>query len=409
MPTAAPTTTTTVSEQYLEELRAESRELHDQAGELEERAEQMVKRFREDGVDPSKGAAREAVMAEYQRAEEYAERAQELRDRYTKALESRDGAPHARHARMPAVEFDATDVMGLRDQALAGGNGAISARTVSSVEAPQATATTYGSTEPALRETLRVAALIPTVSVSSSNVTWWKLGNQADADVVAEGGTKPESTPTWVEHVTEVKKIAHVSRATTEMVADFTEFDRVVTEELLGAVIDKESQQLLSGTGVGDEVEGLLTVDGTTALQRQAGETLLDAVYRGITAVRVESKGLAEPRAILFHPEDLAQVVTAKDDQGSFHSGSPFAGPPGTVWGVPAYPSTHVPQGTALVADLDRAARIFLRQPLELVVNQTPGWDDWQHNRILFRAEERLGLAVPMPEAISKVNLDEAA
>lgn len=393
-----------VSGSQLRHLRDEAQRYHETAEATRERAESMVTSFRKDGVDVSRGTAKDAVTALFRESQEAADRAAELRDQYTAALEAMDGGVGARGQRMPSYSFDDSDLQRLRSAAKEGGNLTVQARTVTTVQAPQAAETLYSGTEGSVRERFRVASLIPTQQVSTSSVTWYRSVVPAAAGTVAEGANKPESTPSYEPVVSTMRKLATVAKATTEVFDDWSEFERIVEDELVASVIALESQQILNGTGLGTELPGLFGAAGNN-IARDEGESLLDVLSRAITAVRTETGGKAEPNAILLHPSDYHAVVTSKDGQERYHHGAAFSGAPGTIWGVRAYPSTDVAAGSALVADMDKAARIFLRQPVEASVNHTPGWDEWQANEILLRAEERLALAVVLPEALAAVDL----
>jgi len=49
------------------------------------------------------------------------------------------------------------------------------------------------------------------------------------------------------------------------------------------------------------------------------------------------------------------------------------------------------------------AAKAFIREMPNLSTNPFGGWDEWSHNLVMMRCEERLTLAVPRPKAVVKV------
>jgi hypothetical protein len=59
-------------------------------------------------------------------------------------------------------------------------------------------------------------------------------------------------------------------------------------------------------------------------------------------------------------------------------------------------------EGTVLVADLRSAAVVHLRQT-PTVETSRGGYDEFVHNVSLFRAEERLALAIVRPSALCLV------
>ncbi|MEA2505647.1 MAG: Phage capsid family [Actinomycetota bacterium] len=69
------------------------------------------------------------------------------------------------------------------------------------------------------------------------------------------------------------------------------------------------------------------------------------------------------------------------------------------VWGVSLVTSTAMVPGTVLVADLRSAAVVHLRQ-VPTVETSRGGYQEFKHNVSLFRAEERLALAIVRPSAL---------
>ena len=70
--------------------------------------------------------------------------------------------------------------------------------------------------------------------------------------------------------------------------------------------------------------------------------------------------------------------------------------------------SSAVPVGTALVGAFGSAAMLFRKGGVRVdIANQNA--DDFEYNRVTIRAEERVGLAVYVPQAFAKVTLAAAA
>jgi HK97 family phage major capsid protein len=69
------------------------------------------------------------------------------------------------------------------------------------------------------------------------------------------------------------------------------------------------------------------------------------------------------------------------------------------VWGVSLVTSTAMQEGTVLIADLRSAAIAYVRQPPTLETSRG-GFDEFTHNISLFRAEERIALAIVRPTAL---------
>jgi HK97 family phage major capsid protein len=231
------------------------------------------------------------------------------------------------------------------------------------------------------------------------------------ADMVAEEGEKPEATLATDDATAPVKKIAVVLKVTDEMFADFPMLRDYINGRLRFMVLAKEEQQLLNGTGAGNQITGILQTSG---IQTQAkgsavpAATNLNAVYNAITKIR--TVGFFEPDGIVVHPTDYQLMKLTVDLNGQYFGGGPFTGAYGNggfieetpIWGLRPVVTTAIAAGTALVGAFRLGAQIWQRQGIT-VDSTNSNEDDFNFNRVSLRVEERLALAVYRPLAFCTV------
>lgn len=220
---------------------------------------------------------------------------------------------------------------------------------------------------------------------------------------VAAGEVKPTSVLTVTRIEDTVRTIAHISEPLSRSdLADFTLLQDFVDGELRYGLLLAEDQQIINGDGTGENMTGLLNTAGILSVARGT-DSRSDALRKAITALQKEN---FEPQVVLMHPDDAEKMFLEKTADGAYMFAaerSPIDPTTETVWGVPSFVSVAVPVGTAIVADLSSAARLFVREDAAIEFNASHA-DLFVRNMVVGRAEERLGLAVLRPRAICAVS-----
>lgn len=223
---------------------------------------------------------------------------------------------------------------------------------------------------------------------------------------VAEGALKPEATFDLEAVSAPVKKIAVRARVTDELFADFPAMRSYIDNRMVFMVEQREELQLLSGSGIGANIEGVMTVAGTQS-QAKATDTVPDAIFKAITKIR--NVGFLEPDAIVINPTDWQNLRLLKDANNQYYGGGPFTGAYGNAlnmqdsfWGLRVIVTTAMTAGTALVGAFKLGGQVFYREGVRVESTNTNA-DDWEKNLISIRVEERLALAIYRPLAFCKV------
>lgn len=233
------------------------------------------------------------------------------------------------------------------------------------------------------------------------------------ADMVGEEGEKPEATLTLTTASAPVKKVAVVLKVTDEMFADFPMMRDYANTRLRFMVEQKEEQQLLNGTGAGNQITGILNSGVQTQPCGSISVTnpVSDSIFKAMTKVRVPTGLIAgfAPDGLVINPTDWQILKLAKDSNNQYFGGGPFTGAYGnaamaveTFWGLKVVETTAITAGTALVGAFKMGAQLWQREGIRVEATNS-NEDDFNFNRVSLRVEERLALTVYRPSAFCTV------
>lgn len=228
---------------------------------------------------------------------------------------------------------------------------------------------------------------------------------------VAEGAKKPQLHMPAYDPVTEtLKKIAGYIKISDEMTEDAAFLVSEIEGRLLYALQLAEEDQLLNGSGTGQNVRGLLNRTGLQT-ETAAGEAdVFDAIYRALTKVELATDLVAD--GIAINPMDYQKLRLSKDKNDQYIAGGPFQGQYGNgqvmdnpaIWGKRTIVTPAIAQGTILVGAGKLGATVYRKGGLSLQATNT-NEDDFVNNKITILGEERIGLAVRRPSAFVKITV----
>jgi HK97 family phage major capsid protein len=246
---------------------------------------------------------------------------------------------------------------------------------------------------------LTVRDLIAPGRTSSNLITYMKeTGFTNNAAPVAEGARKPESTLTLAQSTAPVVKLAHFMKASTEILGDYPALQSYIDERLTYGLKLVEENQLLKGSGVGNNLNGIYTQATAYSQATVAGDTRIDVLRRALLQA-----DLAEypSDGIVIHPTDWAIIELTKDTTGQYVIGNPQGTLSPTLWGRPVVATQAMTVDTFLVGAFRMGAQVFDRVLASLAI-ATENEDDFVNNLVTLLIEERLALVVNRPEAFVK-------
>jgi len=216
----------------------------------------------------------------------------------------------------------------------------------------------------------------------------------------SEGDTKAESSLTFELTQSAVTTIAHFLKASKQILDDWAQLQSYIDGRLRYGLKYKEETQLLSGSGVGNNLNGIYTQATAYAapIAPHASPTKIDIIR--LMLLQAE---LAEYPAdgIVLHPSDWTMIELTKDANRNYVFANPHNASTPVLWGRNVVATQAMTVDTALVGSFMLGAQIFDREDANVVIS-TENSDDFVRNLITIRCEERLALAVYRPAAFIK-------
>jgi HK97 family phage major capsid protein len=260
---------------------------------------------------------------------------------------------------------------------------------------------------PLAQRTVRIRDLFPVQRTTAAVIEFFRVsGYTNNASVVPERdsgnyGMKPHSNLTFLSATAPVRTIAHWETAHRNTLDDVDQLAGIVNNELLYGLRLSEDNQILNGTGNGEDLLGILNTPNIQGLSRAVNDTYADAIRRAMTKAFL---AYYEPTGVVVHPTDWEAIELLKATTGQYILVSNVAiGATKQVWRLPVVDTPAIAQGTALVGSFGIGATLYDRMVAQIRVAEQHS-DLFTRNAVLVLAEERLALATRRPESFVKVS-----
>lgn len=215
-------------------------------------------------------------------------------------------------------------------------------------------------------------------------------------------GVKPQSTFSFGRDQTTVKTIAHWIPITKRALSDAPQMRTYIDSFLRYGLEEEFEDQLLAGTGSGENFLGLYNQPGIqTQAAPGAGQDNLDILLMARTKVQIG--GRATPTAYVMNPLDLQNIQLMRNENGDFYGGGPFSLTNPGIWGLPITTSEAVAPGTAWCAAWNWGT-IYDREQASVVATDSHA-DFFVRNMVAILAEMRAAFAILRPAAFVKITL----
>jgi HK97 family phage major capsid protein len=215
-------------------------------------------------------------------------------------------------------------------------------------------------------------------------------------------GLKPESAMTFERVSAPGRTIAHWVPMTRRALSDAGQVRTIVDNFLRYGLEEAVEDQVINGTGTGEDFEGLDKLADDNEVQDQAYSTdLLTTTRKARTLVR--TVGRAVPTAYAFHPADWEKFdLLTNDTAGNFYFGGPRELGQPRLWGLPVVESEALDEGVGYIADW-RQAVLWDREQASVTVGTID--DQFVRNIVTILAEMRAAFGVFRPAAFVRIDL----
>lgn len=224
-----------------------------------------------------------------------------------------------------------------------------------------------------------------------------------NANVVSELVTKPQSDITFELESAPVATIAHWIRASKQVLADAPMLQSYIDGRLMYGLKLKEEQQLLKGSGVGLNLNGIYTqatpyVNPGVTVQ---AETRIDRLRLAMLQVSLSEY---DTDGIVINPIDWAAIELTKTTDNAYLFASPTGQIAPTLWGRPVVATQAMDAGDFLVGAFRMGAQGWDREDAAVEISLEDS-SNFTTNSVTIRCEERVGLTVFRPEAFTRGQL----
>lgn len=223
-----------------------------------------------------------------------------------------------------------------------------------------------------------------------------------NANVVSElpVNGKPESDITFELESAPVATIAHWIRASKQVLADAPMLQSYIDGRLMYGLKLKEEQQLLKGSGVGLNLNGIYTqassyVNPGVTVQ---AETRIDRLRLAMLQVSLSEY---DTDGIVINPIDWAAIELTKTTDNAYLFASPTGQIAPTLWGRPVVATQAMDVNDFLVGSFRMGAQGWDREDASITVSLEDR-DNIIKNAVTILCEERVGLTVFRPQAFVK-------
>jgi HK97 family phage major capsid protein len=232
-----------------------------------------------------------------------------------------------------------------------------------------------------------------------------QTGRTNNASPQVEAALKGESTYTWTSASDTVKVFAHFLNVSRQAIDDIPWLQETINGELLYGLKLKEEQEILSGDGSGQHLNGLLhqATAYNTGLNI-ASDQKLDQLRHAKLQARLAGLGTFAPDGFILNPSDMEKIELIKTEEGGANKGVYIIGDPrqGPVvkllWGLPVVESDSITAGTFLVGSFGVGAELIDRMEAMIEISFEHA-NNFTSNLATILCEERLGMAVRRAES----------
>jgi HK97 family phage major capsid protein len=256
------------------------------------------------------------------------------------------------------------------------------------------------------QQRLFVRDLLPISPTDSNSIEFVReTGFTNNANVVSENPAdpKPESDIAFELDTAPVRTIAHWVRASKQVLRSAKLLQGYLNNRLIYGLRLREEAQLLKGSGVGLNMNGIYTqasayVNPGVTVQHETAIDRLRIMMLQVALAEYDADG------IVLNPINWAEIELTKTDDNAYLMANPrgILGP--VLWGKPVVPTKSLAIDEALVGAFQLGAQIWEAEGANITVSNQDR-DNFVKNMVTILAEMDEALTVYRPEAFVKGSL----
>lgn len=268
------------------------------------------------------------------------------------------------------------------------------------------------------QRSMRVRSLFPARPTSAALIEFFQVTGfvNAASPVPERDGddfaAKPQSSLTFEGRQAPVRTIAHWEAAHRTVLRNEPVLQSTIENELLYGLRLAEDDQILNGTGEGEDLLGILNTPGVQEYAWSDGPTdavvadnKADAIRRAMTKVLL---AYYEPTGVVVDDRDWEDIELTKNSQGDYLLAVSIAlGGEPRVWRAPVVATPAMGEGNALVGAFGLGAQLYDAEEGNIRIAEQHS-DFFVRNAIVILAEQALALATKRPESFVKIDFDSA-
>jgi len=224
-------------------------------------------------------------------------------------------------------------------------------------------------------------------------------GYSNGAAATAEGATLTQSDFDMTAADANVRKIGTYFRISEEMLADTPQLTSYLSARAPEKLLEVEDTQILSGTGSGAQLSGIIT-DATAFAAGDLADSVDNANDFDVIVAALNQLAASNYNAdcILLNPSDFHKILLLKDSQNNYLKDQVYNGLQPVFMGVKVVLNTAIPAGDFLIGNFGVGTQLWVRDGINVEFFREDG-TNVRDGFVTVRVSERIALTNYLPNA----------
>ncbi len=226
--------------------------------------------------------------------------------------------------------------------------------------------------------------------------------------------SKAESGLTWETVTIPIETMAHWIPVERQALSDAPMMASLINGRLAYGLRIKGDAQLLYGTGLNNELTGLMVDDAVSDIGYISASidaddlpgAMIDHIRKAIT--KCQTYEYYNINGVVINPEDWETIELAKGSDGHYIWVNVNNGGIQQLWRVPVIITNSMLKSSFVLGDWNMGAHVYDREGINIRVADQHG-ELFVKNGVVVLAEERYGLGIELPLAFAKGSFEQSS